>query len=42
MHERFSARFDARLVEIDCVAGCRLEVHINAPFDDWATISEGA
>ena len=41
-NQRAAARFDVRLVQIEGVAGCRLEVHINAPFDDWAAVSEGA
>jgi transposase len=41
-NQRAAARFDVRLVQIDCAAGCRLDVHINEPFDDWAAISEGA
>jgi hypothetical protein len=41
-NQRAAARFDVRLIEVDCAAGFRLEVHINAPFDDWATLSEGA
>lgn len=41
-NQRAAARFDVRLVEVDGVAGGRLEVHINAPFDDWAALSEGA
>jgi transposase len=41
-NQRAAARFEVRLVEVDCAAGCRLEVHINAAFDDWAALSEGA
>jgi transposase len=41
-NQRAAARFDVRLVTIDSVAGHRLDVYINAPFDDWAQISEGA
>lgn len=41
-NQRAAARFDVRLIEVDCSAGYRLEVHINAPFDDWAALSEGA
>lgn len=41
-NQRAAARFDVRLIELDCAAGFRLEVHINAPFDDWAALSEGA
>jgi transposase len=41
-NQRAAARFDVRMIEVDCSAGYRLEVHINAPFDDWAAFSEGA
>jgi transposase len=41
-NQRAAARFDVRLVEVGCAAGYRLDVDINAPFDDWATLSEGA
>jgi transposase len=41
-NQRAAARFDVRLTELDCAAGCRLEVNINAAFDDWSTLSEGA
>ena len=41
-NQRAAARFDVRLLEVDCAAGYRLQVHINAPFDDWAALSEGA
>jgi transposase len=41
-NQRAAARFEVRLIEVDCSAGYRLEVHINAPFDDWAALSEGA
>lgn len=41
-NQRAAARFDVRLIESDCPAGCRLAVNINAPFDDWAALSEGA
>ena len=41
-NQRAAARFDVRLIEVDGAAGCRLEVNINTPFDDWAAISEGA
>jgi transposase len=40
-NQRAAARFEVRLIEVDCAAGYRLEVHINAPFDDWAALSEG-
>jgi transposase len=35
-NQRAAARFDVRLIEVDCASGCRLEVNVNAPFDDWA------
>lgn len=41
-NQRAAARFEVRLVEVDCSAGYRLEIHINAPFDHWAALSEGA
>jgi transposase len=41
-NQRAAARFDVRLIEVDCASGCRLEVNVNAPFDDWAALSEGA
>ncbi len=41
-NQRAAARFNVRLVQVDCAAGCRLDVNINAPFDDWAALSEGA
>jgi transposase len=41
-NQRAAARFAVNLVEVDCAAGCRLDVNINAPFDDWAALSEGA
>jgi transposase len=41
-NQRAAARFDVRLIEVDCPAGFRLEVRVNAPFDDWAALSEGA
>ena len=41
-NQRAAARFDVRLIESDCPAGYRLAVNINAAFDDWAALSEGA
>lgn len=41
-NQRAAARFDVRLIALDCAAGYRLEVQINTPFDDWAALSEGA
>ena len=41
-NQRAAARFDVRLVESDCPGGYRLAVTINAAFDDWAALSEGA
>ena len=41
-NQRAAARFDVRLAQVDCAAGCRLDVNINASFDDWAALSEGA
>ena len=41
-NQRAAARFDVRLMEVDCPAGFRLDVQVNAPFDDWAALSEGA
>ena len=41
-NQRAAARFDVRLIDSDCLAGCRLAVNINAPFDDWAALPEGA
>jgi hypothetical protein len=41
-NQRAAARFEVRLMEVDCAAGFRLEVNVNAVFDDWAALSEGA
>ena len=41
-NQRAAARFDVRLEEDGCPAGFRLRVECNAPFDDWAALSEGA
>jgi transposase len=42
LNQRAAARFDVRLVEASSPAGFHLQVAINAPFDDWAALSEGA
>ena len=41
-NQRAAARFDVRLIEVDCAAGYRLEVNIHTSFDEWAALSEGA
>jgi len=41
-NQRAAARFVVLLSEVDGAAGFRLEININAAFDDWATLSEGA
>jgi len=41
-NQRAAARFQVRLQADDSPAGFRLEVEINAGFDDWAALSEGA
>jgi len=41
-NQRAAARFAVRLVDAGSPAGFRLQVAINAPFDDWAALSEGA
>lgn len=41
-NQRAAARFDVRLIEVDSAAGYRLDVSTNAPFDEWAALSEGA
>ena len=41
-NQRAAARFEVRLIEVDSAAGCRLDVNINTPFDEWAALSEGA
>ena len=41
-NQRAAARFEVRLMELACAAGFRLEVNVNAVFDDWAALSEGA
>jgi transposase len=41
-NQRAAKRFKVRLTEDDRPAGFRLEVEVNASFDDWAALSEGA
>lgn len=41
-NQRAAARFQANLIEDGSPAGFHLEVAVNAAFDDWATVSEGA
>ena len=41
-NQRAARRFKARLAEDDGPAGLRLEVEVDAAFDDWAALSEGA
>ena len=41
-NQRAAARFDVRLIEVDCASGFRLDVNVKAPFGDWASLSEGA
>jgi len=41
-NQRAAARFQVRLQADDNPAGFHLQVDINAGFDDWATLSEGA
>jgi transposase len=41
-NQRAAARFEARLVADDSPAGFRLDLNVNASFDDWAALSEGA
>jgi transposase len=41
-NQRSARRFKVHLVEHDGPAGFRLEVAVNAAFDDWAALSEGA
>jgi hypothetical protein len=40
--QRAAARFEVHLIESEGPAGYRLTVNINAAFDDWAALSEGA
>jgi transposase len=41
-NQRAARRFKVRLAEDDGAAGLRLEVEVDAAFDDWAALSEGA
>jgi transposase len=41
-NQRSAQRFKVRLAEDDCPAGFRLQVEVNASFDNWAALSEGA
>jgi transposase len=41
-NQRSAQRFKVRLIEDGGAAGFRLEVEVNASFDDWAAVSEGA
>jgi transposase len=41
-NQRSAARFQIALRAAACPAGFRLHVEINAAFDDWAAVSEGA
>jgi transposase len=41
-NQRSAQRFKVRLFEDGSPAGFRLEFQVNASFDDWATLSEGA
>jgi transposase len=41
-NQRAARRFKVRLAEDDGPAGLRLEVEVDAAFDDWAALSEGA
>jgi transposase len=41
-NQRSARRFKVRLTEDDGPAGFRLEVEVDASFDDWAALSEGA
>jgi transposase len=40
-NQRAAARFEVRLEDDPCPAGFRLNVAVNASFDDWAALSEG-
>ena len=40
--QRSAGRFKVRLAEDASPAGFRLDVEVNAAFDDWAALSEGA
>lgn len=41
-NQRAAQRYNVRLAEDGCPAGFRLEFEVNAAFDDWAALSEGA
>src|SRR5262245_44701935 len=41
-NQRSAQRFKVRLTEAEGPAGFQLEVEVNASFDDWAALSEGA
>lgn len=41
-NQRAARRFKVRLAQDDGPAGFRLEVEVDASFDDWAALSEGA
>lgn len=41
-NQRAARRFKVRLAEDGSLAGFRLQVEVNASFDDWAALSEGA
>jgi len=41
-NQRSAQRFKVRLTEAGGSAGFRLEAEVNASFDDWAALSEGA
>ena len=41
-NQRAAQRFKVHLVEDSGPAGFRIEVNVNASFDDWAALSEGA
>jgi transposase len=41
-NQRAAARFAIAVVPDGCPAGGRLRVEVNASFDDWAAVSEGA
>ena len=41
-NQRAAQRFKVRLAEDGGLAGFRLDIEVNASFDDWAALSEGA
>lgn len=41
-NQRAAARFEIQLTEDPCPAGLQLKVSVNASFDEWAFLSEGA